>query len=153
MLGISLLFIFLVAKGFIKKQGHYNSPYLLIFLIFPIITLFAYINQRQLLKLKQINTDFLKPDNYKIVKDTLHTLNWRIKVDNKGFIEAYTNNFVFWTWTDQMISIVITDNKILFNSIGNVDTYATQLFSWGQNTRNIKQFKSMFELLETKHSS
>lgn len=74
-------------------------------------------------------------------------LGWDVKVDNKGYIEAYTGDFGFWTWTDQMISILIDDNKIMFNSIGNVDTFATQPFSWRQNLRNIKQFKETFDRL------
>ena len=136
MLGLSLFMTILIAKGFIKKEGYYDSPYFLFFLFFPIVTILFYLSQRQLLRLHQIDTTFSKNDNYKIVKETLHTLGWHIKVDNKGFIEAYTDNFGFWTWTDQMISVLISDNVVLFNSIGNVDTYATQAISWGQHYKD-----------------
>lgn len=147
MFGVSLFFLFLIVKGFIKKVGDYNSPYFLIFLIFPLTAFLFYVGQKRLLQLRQIDTRFAKQDNYKIVKETLLTLGWDIKVDNEGFIEAYTNNSGFWTWTNQMISIIITDNTVLFNSIGNVDTYATQAISWGQHSRNRKQFRDTFELI------
>lgn len=151
--GLTLLFFVLIGKGFINKQGHYNSPYFLLFLIFPALTLLIYFNKRQELRLKDIYTNLSKHDNYKIVRETLNQLGWQVKVDNKGFIEAYTDNFGFFTWTDQMISVLIDDKKISFNSIGNVDTFATQGFSWGQNIRNKKQFTEAFELLSTRQSS
>ncbi len=133
MAAISLFFIFLILKGFVEKEGNYNSPYILIFLFFPIVSVLFFINQRRLLQLKQINTNFSKHTNYHLVKETLKVLSWHVKVDNKSFIEAYTDNFGFWTWTDQMISVFIADNKILFNSIGNVDNFAAQHFL-GDNT-------------------
>lgn len=74
MFGISLLIFFILVKGYIKKEGYYNSPYFLIFLIFPTIALLFYYNQRYLLRLKQIETEFSKDDNYKIVKETLQSL-------------------------------------------------------------------------------
>lgn len=151
--GLTLFFLFLIVRGFINRQGHHDSPYCLLFLFFPLLTLLAYISKRQELRLKEIQTTLSKQDNYTGVKDTMKVLGWHIKVDNKGFIEAYTDNFGIWTWTDQMVSVLIGDNKILFNSIGNVDTYATQAFSWGQNSRNIKQFRETFELLTKKQSS
>ena len=151
--GLTLFFIFLIGKGFINKQGHYNSPYFLLFLIFPALTLLIYFNKRQELRLKDIHTNLSKSENHKIVRATLKQLGWQVKVDNKGFLEAYTDNFGFFTWTDQMISVLIDEKKISFNSIDNVDTFATQGFSWGQNNRNKKQFTETFELLSTRQSS
>lgn len=151
--GLTLLFLFVIGKGFINKQGYYNSPYFLLFLIFPTLTLLIYFNKRQALRLKDIHTNLPKSENYKIVRATLKQLGWQIKVDNKGFLEAYTDNFGFFTWTDQMISVLIDDKKISFNSIGNVDTFATQGFSWGQNIRNKKQFTETFEHLSKRQSS
>lgn len=153
MFGLSMFFLFLIRKGFIKKDGDYDSPYFLVFLIFPAIAFLLYYSQKRLLQLKQIDTRFAKQDNYKIVKETLKTLGWDIKVDSEGFIEAYTNNSGFWTWTDQMISIIIIDNTVLFNSVGNVDTYATQAISWGQHSRNRKQFRDTFELIAINQSN
>ena len=147
--GLTLLFFLLIGNGFINKQGHYNSPYFLLFLIFPTLTLLIYFNKRQELRLKDVHTNLPKSENHKIVRATLKQLGWQVKVDNKGFLEAYTDNFGFFTWTDQMISVLIDDNKISFNSIGNVDTLATQGFSWGQNIRNKRQFIETFELLAT----
>lgn len=151
--GLTLFFLFLIGKGFINRQGHYNSPHFLLFLIFPVLTLLIYFNKRQELRLKDIHTNLPKSDNYKIVRATLKHLGWQIKVDKKGFIEAYTDNFGRFTWTDQMVSILIVNDKIAFNSIGNVDSFATQGFSWGQNIRNKKKFAQTFELLTPRQSS
>lgn len=65
-----------------------------------------------------------------MAKEVLRTLKWHIRIDNKGFIEANTDSFGYRTWADQMISIIITDYKILINSICNVDIYATQAITW-----------------------
>jgi len=151
--GLTIFFFISIFKIYIKKVGHYNSPYFLLFLFFPILTLIAYMNLRQELRLTELKTSLSKHDNYKMTKETLKTLGWQVKVDNKGFIEAYTDNFGFWTWTDQMVSVFIEDKRIMFNSVCNVDTFATQAFSWGQNSRNKKQFAETFELIATKQSS
>jgi hypothetical protein len=147
--GIALFLWFLIAKGFINKEVNYKSPYFTIFLVFPLMAGLLYLHQKKSLRLTEIETNLSKQDNYKAVKAILRELKWQIKVDNKGFIEAYTDNFGIITWADQMFSVVITDDKILVNSICNVDTYATQAISWGQNARNIKQFKRAFEHVAT----
>lgn len=149
---ISIILLLFIVKGFISRSGYYNSPYLLIFLIFPGFACYLFVKQTKSLFLKELETSFTKQDNYKIAKETLQILKWHIRIDNKGFIEANTDSFGFLTWTDQMISILITDNKILLNSICNVDTYATQAITWGQNTRNMKKFIGTFERLSTKYS-
>ena len=151
--GLTLLISVIISKGVITKVGHNSSPYFLLFLFFPVLTIISYLNLRRELRLTELKTGLSKHDNYKTTKETLKTLGWHIKVDNKGFIEAYTDNFGVWTWTDQMISIFLEDNKIMYNSVCNVDTFATQAFSWGQNTRNKKQFADTFELILTRQSS
>lgn len=142
--GLSIFFCFLIVKGFINKEGYYKSPYFAIFLVFPIVAGLLYLHQKNCLRLIEIETKHSKQDNYQAIKAALKKLKWQIKVDNKGFIEAYTNNFGLFTWADQMFSVLITDDKIFINSICNVDTYATQAISWGQNSRNIKRFKKAF---------
>ena len=143
---LSIFFLFLIAKGFINKDGHYNSPYFTIFLVFPIMAGLLYLHQNKSLRLKELKTDLSKQDNYKVVKATLEALHWQIKVDNKDFIEASTDDFGIFTWAEQMFSIVISDDRIFINSICNVDTYATQAIAWGQNSRNIKRFIERLEI-------
>ena len=147
--GISIFFWLLIAKGFVYKEGYYRSPYLVIFIVLPLMAGLLYLHQKNSLRLVELETSLSKQDNYKAVKATLQELKWQIKVDNKGFIEAYTDNFGIFTWADQMFSVVITDGRIFINSICNVDTYATQAISWGQNTRNVRRFTQTFEHLST----
>ncbi|RTL60261.1 MAG: hypothetical protein EKK37_05335 [Sphingobacteriales bacterium] len=147
--GLSIFFWFLIAKGFINQEGHYKSPYFAIFIVFPLTAGLLYLHQKNSLRLTELETNLSKQDNYKAVKATLQELKWQIKVDNKGFIEAYTEIFGIITWADQMFSVVITDNRIFINNICNVDTYATQAIAWGQNTRNVKRFTRTFEHVST----
>jgi hypothetical protein len=151
--GLSLLIFILLGETFISKQEHYSSPDYLIFLIFPVIALALYFHKKNSLKLHELETKLPKQDNYKIVKETIQALHWQIKVDNKGFIEAHTENSVMWSWIDLMFSVVIADKKIMFNSICNVDPYTTPTVGFGQNTKNIKRFKETFELIAAKHVS
>jgi hypothetical protein len=138
--GMSLFIIFYIGKGFIEKDGYYNSPFLLLFLIFPVAAVGLLIKQYRSLNLRQVYTGLSKEENHQLVKDALRVLGWSVKVNNRGFIEAYTNESGWWTWENQMISILIADNEILFNSIGNVNGYNTQSFTWGQNWRNKRNF-------------
>jgi hypothetical protein len=151
--GISCFFIALVAKGFTDKIGNYDSPYFLFFLIFPVMAIVSIIVKRSELRYSEIETGKPLADNYKAVKETLKVLGWQLSLDKRRFLEAFTNNFGFWTSTDQMITIIISDNKILYNSIGNVDTYATQLISWGQHSRNRSQFKETLGLILSRQHS
>lgn len=150
---ITSVLLFLIIKGIITKELHTNSPYFLLFLIFPFLTILIYFNKKQELRLIEIHTNLSKLNNHTVVTETLKQLNWQIKVNNKGFIEAYTDNFGFFTWTDQMVSVLIDEKRVIFNSIGNVDSFATQGFSWGQNIRNKRLFAKTFEILATKQSS
>ena len=142
---LSLVIWFLILKGFINKEGYYKSPYVFIFLIFPIVAVLLYIHQKNSLRLIGLETSLSRERNYQAVKATLKELKWKIKVDNKGFIEAHIDNFGIFNGSDQMFSVVITENRILVNSISNVDTYVSQAITWGQNFRNLIEFKKKFE--------
>jgi hypothetical protein len=52
-----------------------------------------------------------------------------------------------------MVSIVITEGKVLFNSISNVDSYATQVVTYGENKRNMEKFAETFELLSVSRTA
>jgi hypothetical protein len=143
---ITVFLVFYKLEVFVSIIRDHNSPIFLFLLFFPVLTILIYYNKTKELRLTELHTVYAKQENYTVVKQTLKTLGWRIKIDNKGFIEAYTNNFGLWTWSDQMFCVFITDNKILYTSLVNVDTFATQAITWGQNSRNKRKFKEYFEL-------
>lgn len=149
---MSLIFIGMIANRFIEKTGNYKSPYIFIFLAFPAFTVLVFYSQYALLKFKQINTNLSKQKNHDLVKATCRVLKWRVKVDNVGFIEAYIESSGIWTWSDQMFTVVISDNLILFNSISDVEDYQAQAFTWGQNGRNRRAFIKAFKRLTTQAS-
>jgi hypothetical protein len=148
---ISISIIFYIIFSNINSSITLKMP-ILILLIFPLSTIAAYINQYNTLKLKSFNTGISKSDNYSLVKKTLETLNWKIGVDNKGFVEAETsaNKYILGrTWGEDMLSIIIINNAILINSIGNVDDISNWqvAFSFGKHTHNVNKFIEIFEVL------
>ena len=142
---IAMSVALVVIVGYIPR----NFLASLVLLLFPLCAVLTYLGKNRELVLREIETGLAKEQNHELVKDVLGQLNWRIKVNNKGFIEAYTNNQGFWTWSNQMVSVLITDNRIMFNSIYNPDSYRSQAITWGQNFRNRKKFRDLIEQLAT----
>lgn len=74
-----------------------------------------------------------------------------IKADGKGrlfkFIEAYNSNRDIRTWGNEMVSIVLLDNKILLESICNLTALNQLVFKFGKNRQNIDKFMETFELI------
>ncbi len=123
---------------------------MLFMLIFPAIALAIWLNQYLILRCKQIDTNFEAETAYKIAKLTLETLQWPIyKHANNKYFQA-TNPFRdIRTWGDEMITVVVVDNKILINSICNLDygRMAQAGLSFGKNKQNIRKFIDTFNLL------
>lgn len=149
LLFLSIFLITFIAVKSVDSNFAFKTP-MLIFLIFPLFTITAFINQYVALNLKTFETVLSKADNYSIAKDAIKTLKWKIRIDNIGFIEAFNDYTSFGRTTgEDMISIIITDNKILINSIGNVDGVSDWQvsFSFGKHTENINKFLAAFEIL------
>jgi hypothetical protein len=110
-----------------------------------VLTAFSYWYQNNKLWLRGYETLLPKADNYRIVKKALKQLQWPIKIDNQGFLEAKNSSQDIRTWGDEMISIVITDRKILVNSICNLDGHKLQIFSFGKNKENTDKLTAKVE--------
>ncbi|MGB8190634.1 MAG: hypothetical protein WCF67_01890 [Chitinophagaceae bacterium] len=147
-------------------------PAMLIMLVIPIMGLWIFINQYRGLRLRTFETKFLKSKNHELAVKTIKSLKWKMSVNSNGFIEAYSPTVDMKTFgdkliavaevismvsgegsrEDEMISIVITDNQVLINSISNVNSGSPLDFPFGKNKRNVKRFIDRFEALALDNS-
>ena len=136
--------IFEIQAGTVK----FISPAMML-LALPVLGLLVFFNQYCGLRFTKVNTTLSKEQNYETAKEAIQQLKWSLKVDNKGFLEAFNPFSDFRTWGDEMISIVITEHQILINSIGNVDRSKSQAaLSFGKNRQNIKRFCKAFSSIK-----
>jgi hypothetical protein len=103
-------------------------------------------SQKDKLRFTPLNTDLNKSDNYSLTKQALNLLNWTIESDTPEFIKALNPHKDFRTWGDEMVSILILDQKILVNSICNLNKI-NQAFAYGKNEENVANFVKAFESL------
>lgn len=123
----------------------------LILLALPAMGIAIFLNQYFGLRFAKVTTTLTQEENYELAKKTIGELRWKIRVDNKGFLEAFNPFSDFRTWGNEMISILITDHQILINSICNVDDVQSQAaLSFGKNRQNINRFRNMFASIEHK---
>ncbi len=143
----------ITAIFFLVKNGVSSWLTLLIFCItgtsvFLLASALVYKSQQRKLKLAHFNTGLSKIENYYLSKKVVDILGWTIKENNQDFIEVYNPHRDFRTWGNEMISIVLLDNKILLNSICNLDRLNQVAFSFGKNKENIENFINEFEVLK-----
>lgn len=83
-----------------------------------------------------------------IAQKALHALQWQIKVDKKGYIEAFVDNSnLLSQFTTQMFTVLIDNNRILFTSTSNVDDFAAYSISWLKDLQEINHFKKTVTLI------
>lgn len=86
-----------------------------------------------------MQTPYDKKKNYRMVINVLNKLNWAIKKDTDNLIEAYTSANVGLTWGSDMVTMLIDDNRILVNSLSNLDVVKNQaFFTFGKLRRNTR---------------
>ncbi len=89
----------------------------------------------------EIRTPFGVKENHTIVINSLKNLNWYIKKNQPYFLEAFREGRLAVKWGRDMISILIDNERILINSICNLDIFKNQaLFTFGRLKRNINEF-------------
>jgi len=142
----SLVALFFIVKLFLDKSIHFVPSMFLLFLL-PMMSVATFLNQYFALNMRQIDTSFNKLENHDLILQTLTTLEWIIKINDNGFIEAFNPFGDIRTWGREMVSFVFDDKRILINSICNVDQIRSQaMFSFGKNKQNVKKFIKAFEI-------
>jgi hypothetical protein len=143
---VMLFFIFLAKEGS-DNLGRLAIACSVMALILLLVSYLISRNQRNKLKLTTFKTDKLQLDNIALTKETLNSLEWPIVKSKLNFIEAYNPHKDIRTWGNEMISIVILDNKILLNSICNLNSMNQSGLSFGKNKQNVQKFIKTFELI------
>lgn len=142
-------FLYLLLKGY--WSGHGEEYYFPLFVGMAALALLLLANQYYALRLKEVPTGRPQEQNQLVVRATLEKLGWPVSMDREGFIEAYTPSSFpgdLRTWGAEMVSIVITDDRVLVNSICNLEHSPAQAaFSLGKNGQNVRRFRETFELL------
>lgn len=145
----SAFFLYLILKGY--WSGHGEESYFPLFVGTAALALLLLANQYYALRLKEVPTWRPQEQNQLLVRATLAKLGWPLSVDEEGFIEAYTPSSFpgdLRTWGAEMVSVVITDDRVLVNSTCNLERYPAQAaFSLGKNGQNVRVFSETLELL------
>ena len=123
------------------KNGFHWAPVL--FIIVPILFLTWWSpNKDKELRFYELTTEFNKKENHEFVLAALKKLEWKIGYTSIRFTEAYENSKNWWTWGDNMVTVLIEDNRILINCVTNLDVITTQAgFTFGELTRIVKRLE------------
>ncbi len=105
------------------------------------VTYYQYRN----LEFKTIEIEGTILSNTQVIKSTIKNLKWEIASMSTSKFEVINPDTDFRTFGDELITIIPENNKILVNSICNVDGKSSQVFSWGKNKQNIKVLKNEIE--------
>jgi hypothetical protein len=130
------------------SQKNFFIVVLMIFVLFPLLAIITFINQYKNLKFHSFQTQFSKTDNHKLAAQTLRRIGWKIKVNQKEFIEAYNPKWSNGrTWGYEMMSIIISEKEILINCICSVDTIWFQAgLTFGKLKNLVTDFKNRFNI-------
>jgi hypothetical protein len=149
---MSVVSIFMLG-GSIKLMLSENvkfAPAMLFLLVIPVMNLLVWLNQYLILRCKQIDTNLDRGTASRIAQLTLETLQWPINKHVPGQYFQAINPFAdIRTWGDELVTVIIADNKILVNSICNLE-YGTMTqagLSFGKNKQNVRRFIDTFNTL------
>lgn len=103
------------------------------------LSFLLYLLQKKRLRFKIVETNLSIDEIYKIVDDTAKQLGWILNKKSSTHLTANTNpKFTSGSWGEQ-ITIIFTENKILVNSICDLNKKAS-LVSMGRNKKNEQTF-------------
>jgi hypothetical protein len=143
---VVLFFVFIIKDG-TDKLGTLIIVCAVIASAFLLASFLTYKSQQSKLRLTSFETGIPQSDNYALAKKTLEELQWTVKEETKDFIEAYNPQRDLRTWGNEMVSIVLLDNRILLSSICNLDAMNQVMFTFGKNRQNIEKFMELLSLL------
>lgn len=108
-----------------------------------------YFIQKRRLKFKPINVALDSEAFFKIANATAKQLDWEI-IEKKQNLIIAKSGFSWRSW-GELITIIRTNDKVLFNSICDPDNI-TSVASWGMNKLNLETFEKTIQL-KAPHSS
>lgn len=140
----SLQVLFYLVAFFNGSSNDVVGFRIIIFLIPLILGFLFYRLQKNRLKFKMIETNLTRNELDVIIKNVATELKWNIISDSKKIVEAKTfPSFFSGSWGEQ-ITILFDDNRILINSICDLDQKSS-ITSMGRNKRNINKLSEAIE--------
>ena len=143
---VVLFFVFIIKDG-TDKLGTLIIVCAVMASVFLLASYLIYKSQQSKLRLTSFDTGVSQDDNYALARKTLEALQWTVKEDTQDFIVAYNPHRDIRTWGNEMVSIVLLNNRILLNSICNLDAMNQVMFTFGKNRQNVEKFMETFELI------
>lgn len=122
-------------------------------LLFTILSVFFLFLQKNRLRYKQIEEELKFLSISELCDFLIKKYNWvLVKKSNQSYLfeRSFDLNVSIGSW-GELITVIIKEDKILFNSICNPNA-PTSIASWGMNRRNYKQFKNAISLLRSHHA-
>lgn len=138
-------FFYLIAG----KTNHNLTPKttLIMTSIFWLITLWSLIKQKNGLRFYSISKVGTTKINMQITRKILREHNWQIVQSTSNFIQAdgygFREKIDLRSW-GELLTIQITSNEILVNSICDPDGFFAQFISFGKNKQNVRDFEMLY---------
>ncbi len=131
------------------KTSHNLTPKITLIMasVFWLITLWSFIKQKKGLRFYSISKVGTIKMNMQITRKILRDHNWQIVQSTSNFIQAdgygFRDKIDLRSW-GELLTIQITPNEILVNSICSPNRSFAQFVSFGKNTQNVKDFEMLY---------
>ena len=110
-----------------------------IFFFFLVFTMLLLWNQWNRLAFKTTTTTLSRKEINLVIQNVARELNWRVTVNKKNLVKAYTYPSFFSGSWGEMITILFDENKVMINSICNPKAQ-TSMSAMGRNRKNEQRF-------------
>jgi hypothetical protein len=111
---------------------------------FLLLSGILFIKQKNGLKFYSIPSNLDNKTKNKIIREILREYKWTYIKNEYNYIQVegtgFRDTLDLRTWSE-LLTIVVENDKIEINSICNPDGFFPQVFSFGKNKQNIKDFE------------
>ena len=117
-----------------------NRPFVIkIFFFFLIFTLLLLWNQWNRLAFKTTTTTLSRKEINLVIQNVARELGWRVTINKRNLVKAYTNPSFFSGSWGEMITILFDEDKVMINSICNPKKQSS-MSAMGRNRKNEQRF-------------
>ena len=131
--------LMMIGFAFVGKTIINFSFVLNVFFFFLVFVLVLLYNQWNRLAFKIITTTLPRKEINPIIDEVTQELNWKVNINKKTLVKAYTYPSFFSGSWGEMITIVFDDDQIMINSICNPDAQSS-MSAMGRNRKNEQRF-------------
>lgn len=138
-------FVFWVLKK--TNQNLTPTTTLIAFISFWAVAIWSFRKQKNGLRFYAISTDCSVSDNMTIIRNILRENKWHIVKSTSNYIQAdgsgFRVGFDLKSW-GELLTVQITNDTILINSICSPDGMFAQFISFGKNKQNVRDFEMLY---------